>query len=147
MIEEKSAGAVVFNEDSGITNFLLLNYPAGHWDFPKGNIEKGEGSVETVRREISEETGITNIEIIPSFSKSVKYYYRRSTGLVRKKVIYLLVRAKTVDVTLSHEHINYAWLELENAIKRVTYRNSKNILREAAKYLDKDSIQPGEISQ
>jgi 8-oxo-dGTP pyrophosphatase MutT (NUDIX family) len=39
-------------------------YGAGHWDFPKGHIEKNENEMAAVLREVKEETGIANIEII-----------------------------------------------------------------------------------
>lgn len=147
MIEEKSAGAVVFNKKNGKTNFLLLHYPTGHWDFPKGKIEKGETIIETVNREVSEETGIHNLEIIPNFKKNIVYYYHRNAGMVHKKVIYLLAHTLTTNITLSHEHQNYIWLELEKAINKVTYNNSKNTLTAAAKFLDDSSIHHGEFAQ
>ena len=145
MIEERSAGAVIFNENDGLTNFLLLNYPEGHWDFPKGNIEKGELPIDTVRREISEETGINNIKIFPIFKKKIVYHYRRNAGLVHKEVIYFLARALTLDVTLSHEHKNYLWLDLEKALNKVTYRNSKSTLKDASKFLDDAPIHRDEL--
>ena len=37
---EKSAGIVLFKNDSGKNEFLLLNYPQGHWDFVKGKVEQ-----------------------------------------------------------------------------------------------------------
>ncbi|MFQ6135545.1 MAG: bis(5'-nucleosyl)-tetraphosphatase [Nitrososphaerales archaeon] len=147
MIEERSAGAVVFNDEDGSTRFLILNYPAGHWDFPKGNIEKGEEPIDTVKREVSEETGIKDVEILPGFRKGIVYYYRRNAGLVRKQVIYLLARAETRDVTLSYEHKNYAWLELEKAVSKVTYRNSKNVLQAASRFLDEEPIHRDEFAQ
>ena len=145
MIEERSAGAVIFNENDGLTNFLLLNYPEGHWDFPKGNIETGELPLDTVRREVSEETGINNIRIFPSFKKKIVYYYRRNAGLVHKEVIYFLARTLTLDVTLSHEHTNYLWLDLEKALNKVTYRNSKSTLKDASKFLDDANIHRDEL--
>jgi|TARA_B100001964_G_scaffold29504_1_gene30134 8-oxo-dGTP pyrophosphatase MutT (NUDIX family) len=145
MIEERSAGAVIFNEDDGVPNFLLLNYPAGHWDFPKGHIEKGELLFDTIKREVSEETGMKNIKILPSFKKKIVYYYRRNIGMVRKEVIYVLARALTWNVSLSHEHKNYVWLDLEKALNKVTYRNSKNILKLASKFLDDAPIHRDEL--
>jgi 8-oxo-dGTP pyrophosphatase MutT (NUDIX family) len=139
MIEERSAGAVVFNIANNNILFLLLNYPTGHWDFPKGNIEKGEEPIDTVKREIHEETSIENIEIIPGFSKKIEYHYRRKAGLVHKQVIYLLAESKTRKVTLSFEHTNYVWKDFEKAINLVTYKNSKIILREASNFLIQDS--------
>ena len=54
--------------------YLLLNYPAGHWDFPKGRIEKGETEIETARREIKEETDISKIKIFEKFKKNIEYH-------------------------------------------------------------------------
>jgi len=43
VIYERSAGAVVFHIDgSGKREYLLLHYPSGHWDFPKGMLQGGD---------------------------------------------------------------------------------------------------------
>ncbi len=144
MIEERSAGAVVYSEHNEDIHFLLLNYPTGHWDFPKGKIEKDELTLETVKREVLEETGIQNLEIIPNFKRNIVYYYRRNAGMVHKEVIYVLARTFTTDITLSHEHKDYVWLKLEEAINKVTYKNSKNTLIAAAKFLNELPIHPDE---
>ena len=68
MIEERSAGVILFNRAEGI-QFLVLKYPSGHWDFVKGNIEEGEEEEETVKRELFEETGINNLEIHQGFNE------------------------------------------------------------------------------
>jgi len=39
MREQKSAGIVLFRNASNKNEFLLLNYPQGHWDFIKGKVE------------------------------------------------------------------------------------------------------------
>lgn len=145
MIEERSAGAIVFNENNGNPNFLLLNYPTGHWDFPKGKIEKGELILETVKREILEETGIDNLEIIPNFKKKIVYYYRRNAGMIHKQVIYVLARTSTMNITISNEHLDYVWLDLEEALNKVTFKNSKITLEEASKFLSEPSIHRDEF--
>ena len=59
MIEETSAGIVIFRKEESKKLFLLLHYPSGHWDFVKGKMEKGETTQQTAIRETKEETGIT----------------------------------------------------------------------------------------
>tara|TARA_B100001971_G_scaffold63216_1_gene58205 strand:- start:1575 stop:2039 length:465 start_codon:yes stop_codon:yes gene_type:complete len=145
MIDERSAGSVIFNDNDGVTSFLLLQYPAGHWDFPKGHIEKGELPLDTVKREVSEETGLKDIHIFPNFEKKIMYFYRRTAGMVRKEVIFVLSRATTLDVTLSNEHTNYVWLGLDEALNKVTYRNSKHVLKTASKFLDEYHIHRDEL--
>jgi 8-oxo-dGTP pyrophosphatase MutT (NUDIX family) len=134
MLEERSAGAVIFSKDM---QFLLLKYGSGHWDFVKGNIEEEESEIETVLREIEEETSIprSKIEIIPPFQEKIEYFYRRARELVHKEVLYYLAKSSTKRVKLSYEHQDYAWLYYDFAQKRVTYDNSKRILERAYRSL------------
>ncbi len=139
MLQEKSAGAVLFYMNKTI-EYLLLHYEAGHWDFPKGAIEAGESEVDTVKREVWEETGIKDIEIIPGFRKTIHYFYRKSRHLVRKTVVFYLARAPTQEVTLSYEHVGYVWLNYENAMRRLTFKTARDTLREAHEFLIKNYI-------
>ena len=134
MLEETSAGAVLFYLNR-LIEYLLLHYEAGHWDFPKGAIEPGETEIDTVKREVWEETGIRNIEMVPGFRKIIRYFYRKSRHLVRKTVIFYLARAPTKDVTLSYEHVGYIWLDYENAMRKLTFKTARDTLREAHQFL------------
>ncbi len=71
-MEERSAGALIFRETSPSRVYLLLEYPAGHWDFPKGNIEKGEEPQETMVREVREETGLRSIRVVDGFRNVIE---------------------------------------------------------------------------
>lgn len=53
-----AAGGVV-QSDAGI----LFIYRRGRWDLPKGKIDPGETDSEAAIREVSEETGLKNLEI------------------------------------------------------------------------------------
>ena len=133
-IKERSAGAVIFRRNSDI-KYLLLKYGLGHWDFVKGNIEKGEKEKETVIRETKEETGIDDLVFIPGFRERITYFYRRGKELVFKEVVFYLAETRKKDVVLSYEHADYVWLCFEDAINRLTYKNSKEVLKKAHKYL------------
>ena len=137
MIEERSAGAVVFYEDNAMPGrlFLVLHYPAGHWDFPKGAVEKGETEEEAARREIMEESGLRVGAFMPNFRKVIEYHYRRSEGLSHKQVIFFLAKSDKKDVRISFEHSGYDWLTLDQALRRLTFENARNILRDANSFL------------
>lgn len=115
--------------------FLLLHYFSGHWDFPKGNKERGENSIQTIRREIKEETGISDLTFIDGFVKEISYKYLRQNQLISKKVVYFLARTNTKDVVLSSEHTDFEWDHYESALKRLTYKKSKEILTEGYIFL------------
>ena len=120
MIEERSAGTVVYrNTPSGVV-FLLLHYPSGHWDFVKGKIEEGESSHETVVRE-----------------ENIEYNFQHEGILIHKRVIFFLAKTVTEKITISHEHLDYVWLPFEKAYEKTTFENAKNILSKANKLLTK----------
>jgi 8-oxo-dGTP pyrophosphatase MutT (NUDIX family) len=134
-MQERSAGTVLFNENDGKVEYLLLHYPTGHWDFAKGHIEEDEAELETVRREIKEETSIDNIEFMDGFRRKIVYNYKRRGKLVNKEVIFYLAKTNTKNVKLSFEHQGYRWLTYDDAMKVLTYKNAKMILEEANKFL------------
>jgi 8-oxo-dGTP pyrophosphatase MutT (NUDIX family) len=141
LVDERSSGAVVFYME-GISEpeYLLLHYTAGHWDFPKGNIEAGENEKQAALREIREETGITDIEFIDGFRKKIGYRYRHDRRLILKEVVLFLAQAHTRQITLSHEHIGFAWRNYQDAMQQLTYLNAKNLLSSAKNFLQEHSF-------
>lgn len=133
MKKERSAGVVVCMEKPGGNQFLLLNYPTGHWDFVKGKIEQGETLHQTAVRETKEETGISDLEFVEGFEEKINYNFQFEGELIQKEVVFFLAKTKTHTVNVSHEHLDYTWLDYENALEKVTYQNAKNILSKANK--------------
>jgi len=131
MINEKSAGVIIFIRNKEI-RYLLLHYALGHWEYVKGNIEKAEDYKTTVIREAKEETGITDLNFIPNFKEKIQFFYKNNKGeLVKKEVIFYLAETKTKKIKLSYEHKGYKWLNYENALKQLTFKDSKEILKKA----------------
>ncbi|MFB5630558.1 MAG: bis(5'-nucleosyl)-tetraphosphatase [Nitrosopumilaceae archaeon] len=137
MKKERSAGIVLYLEKPEGNLFLLLNYPTGHWDFIKGKIEQGEDEYQTAVRETKEETGISDIEIIDGFKENINYNFQFEGELIYKEVVFFLAKTKTEKVKISHEHLDYIWLDFKNAMEKITYQNAKNILSKANKLLQK----------
>jgi bis(5'-nucleosidyl)-tetraphosphatase len=135
LLEERSAGAIVVHRSDSKIEYLILHYPAGHWDFPKGNVEKGESELDAAIREIGEETGLTDLKFINGFKKMIQYYYRKGDQLVKKTVTFYLAESKTKDVKISFEHQGYVWLPIDEALAKVTYQNARNVLKEAHRFL------------
>jgi len=153
---ERSAGAVLFRSTPALPTgtkprgkgppmagerlYLLLHYESGHWDYVKGNIETGESELETVRRETQEETGIKRLAFVPEFREEVHYIYTRTWGRrvrVQKTVIFFLAETKDEKVTISHEHVGYAWMPYDTALKQLTFKNARTVLEKAEAHLAK----------
>ena len=128
MIEERSAGVILFNKTEGI-QFLILKYPSGHWDFVKGNIEEGEKEEETVKRELFEETGIDSLQIHQEFNEKVEYNYYKKKSKVHKIVSYYLAETDQKEIKLSDEHLDSKWSDYEDLMKLITFENSREILK------------------
>jgi bis(5'-nucleosidyl)-tetraphosphatase len=136
MYDEISAGAVLHLMDENFEiNYLILNYSYGHWDFPKVNIESGETEIDTIKREVMEETGIVDIKLIDGFRQQISYKYRKKSKLVNKTVIYYLAETKSNKVVLSFEHVNFAWLNFDDALNKLSFDNSKKVLKNAKEFL------------
>ncbi|MCX8197635.1 MAG: bis(5'-nucleosyl)-tetraphosphatase [Candidatus Micrarchaeota archaeon] len=129
--KEKSCGAVVFREEKGRRLYLILHYEEGHWDFPKGHVEKGESEEETAKREIFEETGISQLEFLPNYRDSIAYSFARDGKRISKEVVFFAAKTPQTQVALSSEHLGFAWLEYEEAKRRLTYKNAKQVLEKA----------------
>ena len=92
---------------------LILKHTTGNWLLPGGRINKGENYLDALKREIKEETGIENFNTnkildIDSWIENDKGTY----------VVTFLIDAPDVsEVKLSEEHIQYAWVGLNDLDK------------------------------
>lgn len=131
MTRETSAGIVLFRRSNSRIFFLLLHYPSGHWDFVKGKMETGETALQTALRETSEETGITDVSFVEDFEEWIKYSFQYDGELIYKRVIFFLAETGTDRIQISHEHLDYVWLEYDEAMRKTTFENARMVLTRA----------------
>ncbi len=129
---ETSCGLVLANGDL----ILLLRYPQGHWGFPKGHVEKQDlDHHATAIRELKEETGITNVEIIGNWFTTTKYTYTRKNMSREKQVHWFPAITKEMDVSLSDEHLDHIWIDVDSAKEIITFEEEIKVLEEARQIL------------
>jgi 8-oxo-dGTP pyrophosphatase MutT (NUDIX family) len=123
-----SAGVVVVHRsDEGWRLLILRVYR--DWDFPKGRVEKGETPLEAARREVKEESDISDLdftwgedfrETAPYGRGKVARYYVAETPHQRAALL--------INPELGRpEHHEYRWVTPEEA-RRLLPRRVQSIL-------------------
>jgi bis(5'-nucleosidyl)-tetraphosphatase len=140
MIYERSAGILIFRQLEEGREYLLLHYPGGHFDFPKGHMEKDETERETALRELKEETGLDKITWIEGYREKIHYDYRRAENMMSKDVIFFLARTTQKKIMISFEHKGSIWLPYHEAVEKLTFASAKDLLRKAEKFLKRGEV-------
>lgn len=145
---ERSAGIIIFCDTSSGRKYLVIRSSRADsqisqkksikefWDFPKGQLEKGETGMDAALRETREEAGIKDFEVIADFKETARYFTRRDGKPILKFVAMFLAEAKSNKVKLSWEHDKYEWLPYEEAYSRISLPPMKNALEKAEKFLN-----------
>jgi mutator protein MutT len=105
--------AIILNRQGQI---LILRRPEGVWQFAGGRLEEGERWDDGLRREVREETGITDLEIVSILM--VDNFEWQSQQLYSAC---FLCRTNTTVVRLSHEHIEYRWLTRDDDLEQINF--------------------------
>jgi bis(5'-nucleosidyl)-tetraphosphatase len=136
--EERSYGVILIFREKENKFLLIKNGSAGHWGFPKGHKEEGETDQETALRELKEEAGIENCEIIDSPELSEEYTFEQAGQKTHKITKYFIGFAESKEVKVQKEEIaGYKWATYEEAIGILTYENNKRVLKEAINFMIK----------
>ena len=132
MTIELSVGAIIryqsveFNRD--LSEFLLLRNKRGFWGFPQGHKERGENEIQTLQREVHEETGIVDMDIHQYIGK-IQYKYFRADGIrSEKEVKFYFATTPVREVVISNEHEGFKWTTYQDALSLLDHRQLKSII-------------------
>jgi len=148
----KGVGIMVLNSQNKIFVGKRLKNRSDLWQMPQGGIDIGEEEDVAVLRELKEETGICNIEII---KKSEKYFYYNLPYMLQKKFYkgkylgqkqrWFLVKFSgdlEKDINLkgysTPEFSNFKWVDVETLLKSVVSFKQKmyeQVVNEFMEYL------------
>jgi 8-oxo-dGTP pyrophosphatase MutT (NUDIX family) len=140
LITATSAGAIILREIEGELKIALAHHQRTEkaWVLPKGHVEEGETIEEAALREIHEETGLDNIQLIKHLGSFVRKSTKSNDDLVHKTIHFYLAYALE-----NHQHTaptdllftEVGWFKPTEAIELLPYESDQNFLRENLTYL------------
>ena len=122
-------GAIVLNKENRVFVGKRKDNPVNKWQMPQGGVNAGEELIDAMKRELQEETGIKNIEILKEVNGWSEYELpdyllgKIWKGKYRgQKQKWFVVRFLGSDSEINlqtgnPEFIEWQWLDIENLPK------------------------------
>lgn len=130
---EISCGGIVFREEREEKYFLIVQSKKNeHWLCPKGHLEEGESEIECAKREIFEETGISELQKIKNFEIKAEYSTKEGNT---KKVFFFLFRTNEENLTPKDDVKDAKWLTFNEAYNLITFDETKQAFKKAYDFL------------
>ena len=129
IVREPTSGGVIYRRRNGVIEILLIQDAKDRWTIPKGHIEEGETAKETAVREIGEEAGLYNIEVLGWLGK-INFRYRRFNRLVLMTTQVYLVKAKgdTDDIKKEEWMNGIRWFSFNEALEKIEYEDISKLM-------------------
>lgn len=136
IVREPTSGGIVFRltPDAKDIEILMIQDSKGRWTIPKGHIEPGETAKMTARREIEEETGLKNFNILTWLGK-IHFKYRRADKLVLMTTqIYLVQSVDAREMPTGEKWMRgIKWFSFSDALNAIEYEDIEKLMLIAKK--------------
>lgn len=136
----EAAGGLVVNP----LNEILFIYRRGHWDLPKGKLEKREKKKDAAVREVQEETGVQNITLHGKICVTNHTYRNRSGKRLIKKSHWYHMTAPRIALTPQiEEDITQAeWMTVEHFFseRRPVFSSILRVLKKYRKMMRSSNL-------
>jgi len=142
IVREPNSGGIIFRhgKDDEI-EILLIQDGKDRWTIPKGHIEEGETAQETTKREIGEEAGLHDVEVLGWLGK-IHFRYRRLDKLVLMTTQIYLVKAKGDTDAIKKEEWMHGikWFKFQDAFDAIEYEDIGKLMLLAMKRIRQDNL-------
>lgn len=138
---EQCYGVIVVSKEEGVNRFLILQQgdtKDDDWSFAKGHREEGETPIQTAMRELKEETGITEINILDTPLIREEYeIFHHGENVLKVNEYFIGIISEHKEIILDgNELCGCKWATFDEAFNTFTYPGRREILKTAQKYLE-----------
>jgi 8-oxo-dGTP pyrophosphatase MutT (NUDIX family) len=139
MIHTESAGGVVLDAEGRV---LLVSQHGTSWSLPKGHVEEGEDFLEAARREIYEESGVRELELLRPLGSYTRRRIGRDGGEESDELktihLFLFRTSETALCPVDPENPEAVWVEKGSVAALLThpkdgefFESALEVIREA----------------
>ena len=141
-------GAIVLNEKNKVFVGKRKDNPVDKWQMPQGGVNKNEGYLVAMKRELHEETGITSIKVLKELDQWFEYELPRNLlGIIWKGkyrgqkqkwfIVKFIGEDSEIDLKTKHpEFIEWKWIDM-NELPNVIVDFKKDVYIKLLKELKK----------
>jgi 8-oxo-dGTP pyrophosphatase MutT (NUDIX family) len=130
-----SAGGIILREVEGQLKIALAQHAriTRSWVLPKGHVEAGETIEQAALREIYEETGLENVQLITHLGTIMRESLKSNGDVEEKTIHFYLAYAlgnSHVQEPTDPRFIEVSWFSPQEAIKLLPYESEQAFFRE-----------------
>ena len=117
---------IIFRTINNEREFLVLKQKptrGDSWQPVTGGIEKEEEVMDAAKREVEEETGIT--EYIRIIDKVHFFKYKNEDGVVLEEYVFGVEVHPDTEIKISGEHVDFKWCSFDEAISLLKHEDNK----------------------
>jgi len=141
-------GVIVFNEKNKVFVGKRKDNPVDKWQMPQGGVNKDEGYLMAMKRELHEETGITSIKVLKELDQWFEYELPKNLlGIIWKGkyrgqkqkwfIVKFTGKDSEIDLKTKHpEFIEWKWIDM-NELPNVIVDFKKDVYLKLLKELKK----------
>ncbi len=126
MIKSHIAGGVVVGPNGKV---VVVEQSNDAWSLPKGHIDEGETPLEAAKREIAEESGVTQLKLIRPLLSYQRYKTAIDGGdyeVEWKTITMYLFSTKQKELSaMDPENPQAIWVDPSDVERRLTHRKDK----------------------
>ncbi len=147
---ETSAGAIILREVAGELKIALAQHRRAikSWALPKGHVEEGESLEEAALREIYEEAGLADVQLIKHLGTIMRESVKSNGDVVQKTIHFFLAYAPGNSHYPGPSDLSFTevgWFVPREAIALLPFEAEQDFLREHLAPLFKEGQLPAGV--
>ncbi len=126
MLETQTAGGVVLNKNGEV---LVVSQNYDSWSLPKGHIDEGEDALTAAKREINEESGVSQLEYVRELGTYKRFKIAKGgaedTSELKEITIFLFHTSQMDLQPTDPDNPEARWVNKEEVVNLLTHQKDK----------------------